>query len=298
MSRASLAELEAVNAVARTRSFRGAAKELGISASGLSHAISSLEARLQVRLFHRSTRSVALTDEGEAFVHRLKPALEEIDAALDDVHATSEEPSGSLRIVSPRGPAEITVLPAVLEMRRRHPAVSVEVVSDARYVDIVAEGYDAGIRYAGTVPRDMVSIPCSPELRVAIVAAPSYLATRRAPQKPQDLLAHECIRYRKDSGTVRRWELRMNGREISVEVEGGLVLDDEAFLLQAALDGAGLAYLSDAAAKPHLDAGRLVRVLERYAPRFGALQLFHPSGRLVRAALRAFIAIVKEKRCG
>ena len=267
-----------------------------MSPSALSHAISALEERLGVRLFHRSTRSVALSDDGDAFVSRLQPALQAIDAALEDVHEASAEPRGTLRLVAPRAPAELVVLPYVLEMRRRHPAVSVELVTDARLVDIVAEGFDAGVRYPGTVPRDMVSIPCSPDLRVVIVAAPSYLAGRRAPKKPQDLREHDCIRYRKESGTVRRWELQGNGRDVSVEVDGGLVLDDQAFLLQAVLDGAGLAYLSEAAVAPHLAAGRLVRVLERYSPRFGSLQLFHPSGRLVRAALRAFLAIVKEKR--
>jgi DNA-binding transcriptional LysR family regulator len=290
-----LVELEAIAAVARLRSFRGAAKELGMSPSALSHAISSLEARVHVRLFHRSTRSVSLTEEGEAFVSRVEPALHEIGAALDDVHERSAEPSGSLRIVTPRAAAELEVLPAVIEMRRRHPAVNVDLVVDARLVDIVAEGFDAGVRHAENVPRDMVSIPCGSDLGIAVVAAPSYLATRRVPQKPQDLLEHDCIRYRKESGTVRRWELRTNGREVFVEVSGGLVLDDEAFILRAVLDGVGVAYLSEAAVHPHVAAGRLVRVLQRHSPRFGGHRLFHPSGRLVRATLRAFIAILKDE---
>lgn len=297
VSRASLVELAAVNVVARTRSFRGAAKELGMSPSALSHAVAALEARLGARLFQRSTRSVTLTAEGAAFVGRLQPALHEIDAALDDVHAANAGgPRGLLRLVAPRGPAELAVLPAVLELRRRHPAVQVELVTDARLVDIVAEGFDAGVRYHGTVPRDMVAIPCGPDLRIAVVAAPAYLATRRAPKKPQDLRAHDCIRYRKESGIVRRWELSRDGRAEVVDVDGSLVLDDQAFVLQAALAGAGVAYLSEAAVQPHLDAGRLVRLMPRHSPRFAGVRLFHPSGRLVRAPLRALIAIVKERR--
>lgn len=296
MKKPTLVELEAMNMVARTGSFRGAAKELGLSASALSHAVASLEARVGVRLFQRSTRSVKLTEEGEALVGRLRPALREIDAALDEAQQTRPEPRGRLRLVAPRAAAELVVLPLVLALRQRHPDVHVELVTDARLVDIVAEGFDAGVRYPGLVPRDMVAVPCGPDLRIAVVASRRYLARHPAPQRPEDLAAHDCIRYRKDTGVVRRWPLRVHGREAAFEVDGSLVVDDEAFLLRAALDGAGLAYIREAAAAPHLAAGRLIRVLEPYSPRFDPMRLFYPGGQRVRAALRAFVALVKEER--
>lgn len=296
MKKPTLVELEAVSMVARTGSFRGAAKELGLSASALSHAISSLEGRIGVRLFQRSTRSVSLTEEGESLVGRLRPALREIDAALDDVQQTGPGPRGTLRLVAPRAAAEQVMMPLVLAMRQRHPDVRVELVTDARLVDIVAEGFDAGVRYPDFVPRDMVAVPCGPDLRVAIVASGSYFARHSPPRRPQDLAAHDCVRYRKESGVVRRWILAIKGREASFEVDGSLVLDDEAFLLRAALDGAGLVYLGEAAAAPHIASGRLVRVLEKYSPRFDAMSLFYPGGQRVRAALQAFVALVKEER--
>lgn len=296
MTRPSMSELDAVSKVAQTRSFRGAARELGASPSALSHAIASLERRLGVRLFQRSTRSVALTNEGEMFVQRIGGALREIEVAVEDVHQQSSTPRGTLRIVGPRGPAHVAVLPAVLEMRRRHPDVKIELVADARMVDIVAEGFDAGVRYAGTVPKDMVAVPCGVDLDIAIVATPAYVKKHGAPKRPQDLADHECVRYHKATGTVSRWELRVRGRALSIEVDGGLVVNDEAFLLDAALAGIGLAYVSHAAAARHLEAGDLVRVLETYSPRFEPVQLFYPSGTLVRAALRAFVDVAKELR--
>jgi DNA-binding transcriptional LysR family regulator len=296
MRRPTLVELEAVSAVARAGGFRGAGKELGLSASALSHAVSSLERRLGVRLFQRSTRSVTLTEEGETLVGRLQPMLRELESALDDVQQTGSQPRGTLRLVAPRGPAELTLMPLVLALRQRHPGVRVELVSDARLVDIVAEGFDAGLRYAGSVPRDMVAVPCGPDLRIAVVATRRYFARHPAPDHPRELAGHDCIRYRKESGIVRRWPFRVQGREVAFEVDGSLVVDDEAFLLRAALDGAGLSYLSEAAAAPHLAAGRLVRVLERFSPRFEAMQLFYPGGQRVRAPLQAFVALVRERR--
>lgn len=296
MHKPTLVELEAVSTVARTGSFRGAAKELGRSASALSHAVSTLEARVGVRLFQRSTRSVSLTEEGEALVGRLRPALREIDAALDDVQQARSEPRGTLRLVAPRAAAELVVLPLVLAMRQRHPDVHVELVTDPRLVDVVAEGFDAGVRHAGVVPRDMVAVPCGPDLHIAVVASDRYLARHPSPTRPEDLAGHDCIRYRKESGVVRRWPFQVDGREAAFEVDGSLVVDDEAFLLRAALEGAGVAYLSEAAAAPHLASGRLVRLLQPYSPRFEAMRLFYPGGQRVRPALRAFVALVKESR--
>jgi DNA-binding transcriptional LysR family regulator len=269
---------------------------LGASPSALSHAISSLEARLGVRLFQRSTRSVRLTDEGAAFVAHASEALAVIDRAVDDATARSGVPNGTLRIVSPRGPAWLTILPVVLEMRRRYAEVTVELITETRMrTDLIAEGFDAGVRYAGLASPDMIAVPCSQEVEVAIVGAPKYLRGRSLPASPKQLPEHECVRYRKDGSPVNRWLLRIGGKDREVDVQGHLVLDDEAFLLDAALDGAGLVYLTRTAAAPHISAKRLTQVLERYTPKFAPLQLVYPARRQLRPALRAFIALVKER---
>ncbi|MDC0740577.1 LysR family transcriptional regulator [Polyangium mundeleinium] len=294
MIRASLLELEAVVAIASQKSFRAAARQLDISPSALSHAISALEQRLGVRLFHRTTRSVSLSAAGEHFVRRLQPALREVSSTLDEVHELRDTPSGTLRINTSKGAAQIEVLPMILEMRRRHPDVLVELVTEDRLVDIVAEGFDAGVRLAEAVPQDMVAIPCGADLSMAVVGAPSYFASRPKPTKPKDLLDHECIRRRMASGQVYRWELEKRGREVAIDIRGALTLDNDDLILQAALDGAGLAFVSDRATAADVEAGRLVRVLADWTPPFPGLRLFHPSHRLVRAALRAFIAIVQE----
>jgi DNA-binding transcriptional LysR family regulator len=294
MTRASLIELEAILAIATHRSFRAAAVQLEMSPSALSHAVAALEQRVGVRLFQRTTRSVSLSAAGERFVRRLQPAFHEIASALEEIHEQRDTPGGTLRLNTSKGAAEFEVLPLVLEMRRRHPAVRVELVTEDRLVDIVADGFDAGVRLAEGVPQDMVAIPCGPDPSMAIVGAPSYFVGRKRPRVPSDLLAHDCLRRRKASGTVYRWEFEKRGREITIEVPGGLTLDNDDLIVQAALAGAGLASVSEWAAAPHLAAGRLVRVLESWTPPFPGLRVFHPGQRLVRAALRAFLDIVRE----
>jgi DNA-binding transcriptional LysR family regulator len=298
MIRASLLELEAVVAIATRKSFRAAARELGMSPSALSHAVSALEQRLGVRLFHRTTRSVSLSAAGEHFVHRVQPALREVSSTLDEVHELRDVPSGTLRINTSRGAAQIEVLPLVLEMRRRHPDVRIELVTEDRLVDIVAEGFDAGVRHAEVVPQGMVAIPCGGDLSMAVVGAPSYFAHRPKPKTPEDLLDHECIRRRMASGVVYRWEFEKGGREVAVDVPGALTLDDSDLARQAALAGAGLAFMNERAVAADIEAVRLVRVLADWTPPFPGLRLFHPSSRHVRAALRAFIAIVRESTAG
>ena len=291
--RPSVAELEAVVAASRAGSMRGGARELGISPSALSHAISSIETRLQTRLFQRTTRSMSLTVAGASFVASARQALALVDAAVDGAGERSGRPTGLLRLVAPRGPALTALIPIILELRRRHPEVAVELVTATGQVDIVAEGYDAAVRYAGTVPSSMIALPCAPPSRIAIVGAPAYLREHPEPRSPRDLAAHECLRYRKDGATVGGWTLVTRGRQNNVEVHGHLVLDDEVFLLEAALAGAGLAYITHAMAEPHLRSGRLMRVLERYSPRFEPVQLYFPSRTFVRPALRALIDIVR-----
>ncbi len=295
MADARFSELEAVLEVARSKSFRGAARALGVSPSALSHAIATLERRLGARLFQRTTRSVGLTAAGEQLVGRLSPALGEISAALAAVHEQSDVPSGTLRLTTSRGAVELGLVEVVSTLRARYPAVAVEVATQDRLVDIVAEGYDAGIRLAEVVPLDMVAVPYGPELSMAILASPAYLRRRRKPRVPADLLEHDCIRRRQSDGTIYAWELEKRGRARKVNVQGSLTFDDDQFALQAALAGLGLAYINLERAAAYVERGALVRVLEDWTPPFPGLRVFHPTRRHVRAALRAFIDVVKER---
>ncbi|UJR85284.1 LysR family transcriptional regulator [Sandaracinus amylolyticus] len=291
----SVPDLQAFVAVATHRSFRAAATELGVSPSALSHTIATLEQRLGVRLLHRTTRSVSLTDAGAHLLARIGPPLREIAGALESVDDFRDTPRGTLRITTSRGAARYVLMPIVLEFRRRFPEVQVDLVTEERLVDIVAEGLDAGVRVRDLVPKDMVAIPCGPQrVGFAIVGAPSYFEGRTRPRKPGDLLEHECIRFRMPSGTIYRWELEKRGKEVVLDVQGALTLGDEELVRRAALDGAGLAYLSDWAVHEDLAARRLVRVLAGWTPDSSGLALFHPSHRYVSASLRAFIGVMRE----
>ncbi|QSQ22218.1 LysR family transcriptional regulator [Pyxidicoccus parkwayensis] len=296
MPRAGLLELNAVVAVAQHRSFRAAAAELGLSPSALSHAISTLEQRMGVRLFNRTTRSVALSEAGERFLSRVRPALREISDAMELVNEFKDKPTGTLRLNTSEGAARLIVMPLVMEFLRRYPEMQVELVTEDRLVDIVADGFDAGVRLAEAVPQDMVSIPCSPEVRFAVVGAPRYFKGRTPPATPGDLLQHDCIRHRKRSGGYYRWEFEKRGKEVVVDVKGTLALDNDTLMLQAALKGVGLAYVSEWAAASDLTAGRLVRVLEDWTPPYPGLCLYYPGHRHVPAGLKAFIGIIREAR--
>lgn len=294
MGKASLVELEAVVAVATRKSFRGAARVLGMSPSALSHAVSALEERVGARLFHRTTRSVSLTAAGAELVARVDPAVREIAAAVDAVKEHRDVPSGTLRITTSATGARVYLLPVIVEMRRRHPEVRLEVVTEDRLVDIVAEGFDAGLRLAEAVPRDMIAVPCGPDPSMAVVGAPSYFELHAPPRTPADLAGHELIGRRMANGAVYRWELERRGRTILVEPSGGLVTDDDPLAVEAATAGLGLAFVSDVSVADRLADGRLVRVLEEYTPPFAGVRLFHPSRKLVPAALRALVAVVRD----
>jgi DNA-binding transcriptional LysR family regulator len=294
MQRAGMFELNAVLAVATHRSFRAAATELGISPSALSHAIAALEQKMAVRLFHRTTRSVALTETGERFLARIRPALREISEAMDLVNEFRDTPSGTLRINTSEDAAKMILTPLVLEFLRRYPQMRIDLVSEGRMVDIVAEGFDAGIRLAESVPRDMIAVPCSPPLRFVVVGAPSYLQAHQPPLVPADLMEHQCIRGRLPSGAPLRWEFAKRGESQVIDVEGVLNVGGSNLTLEAALSGMGLAYVIEHAAREHLDSGRLIAVLEDWTPPFPGLCLYYSGHRHVPAGLRAFIDLIKE----
>lgn len=294
MRSSGLVELDAVLAVARRRGFRAAALELGVSRTSLSSAVAALETRLGVRLFHRTTRSVSLTEAGERFVAAIEPALASIQGAMEDVTAHREEPSGTLRLNSSLGAAQRVLTPIVVGYLRRHPAMKVDLVTEGRFIDIVREGFDAGIRNSVNVPKDMVSVSLGMPVRFAVVGAPALFRGRALPKKPADLAAYRCIGMRESSGQIYRWEFARRGRKAYVSVEGGLTLDAPLLVREAALAGVGVAYLAEWSVSDDVKAGRLVRVLEDWTPQEGGLALYYPGHRHVPASVRAFVEVIRD----
>lgn len=290
-----LQELEAVLAVARHRSFRAAAAELGMSTSALSHAVAALEARIGVRLFNRTTRSVALSEAGSQFVASVSPALASIRDALTQAGSYGATPRGTLRLNTSLGAARQT-MPLFLEYLRRYPEMHLDVVTEGKLIDIVVAGFDAGIRLADAVPQDMVAIPFGPAQRMVVVGSPAYFERHPVPRTPLDLLEHRCIRARMPSGVLYRWEFARHGEPTEVDVPGTITLDDASLMLDAARAGAGLAFLTEFNVAADLAAGTLIGVLDDWSPSFGRLCLYYPSRRHLPAGLRALVEMMREWR--
>jgi DNA-binding transcriptional LysR family regulator len=294
MRRSGIVELEAVLAVARRRSFRAAATELGMSTTALSNAVAGLEARLGVRLFNRTTRSVALTEAGESFVGRIAPAVSEIHGAMDALNTHRRTPGGSLRINTPAGAAHMAFAPIVLEYVRRYPDVKVDIVTEARMVDIVAGGFDAGIRIGELVPKDMIAVAMGPALRMNVVGSPEYFAHHPRPRQPLDLLSHTCIRYRLAGGRLYHWEFERGDEALNLDVPGTLTLDEPTLIREAALAGVGLAILTDWFISDDVAAGRLIPVLTEWMQPFAGISLYYPANRHMPTALRLLIDLIHE----
>ena len=292
---ASQIELVAVVAVARSGGFRAAARELRMSSSALSHAVAALEARLGVRLFNRTTRSVALSAAGEQFVAEVAPALAAIRTAIERVDEHRAEPSGVLRLNMAPGAARMILAPLVFEYLRRHPKVGVDLVTEGALVDVVGQGFDAGIRLAEFVPPDMIAVAINRTMRSVVVGSPGYFNAHGRPKTPTDLTKHRCIRARMASGAIFRWEFEKRGESVALDVPGVLTLDESDLMLRAALAGEGLAYLADFATADYVAGGRLERVLEDWSPAYPGLRLYYPSARNVPAKLRAFIELIREQ---
>jgi DNA-binding transcriptional LysR family regulator len=293
MAASGLNELNAVVAIAARKSFRAAAVELGISPSALSHAVTALEKRIGVRLFNRSTRSVALSAAGEAFLARVRPALRDIAEAMEQVNAFRDSPRGQLRLNMSEGAAQI-LQPAMFEFLRRYPEMQLDVVSEGRFVDIVAGGFDAGVRLLDSVPQDMVAVPFGGPFRMAVVGSPDFFVRHRRPQVPADLLDLPCLRSRLPSGTVYRWEFARRGEEIALDVQGPLTLDSHPLMLEAARQGLALAFVGEWGTRDDLATGRLERVLDDWTPLYPGLCLYYSGHRLVPAGLKAFISVLRE----
>lgn len=296
MLNGSLMELECVAAVASRGGFRAAARELGVSSSAISHAIGSLEARLGIRLFNRTTRSVSLSAAGEQFVAEIMPALAAIRGAVEGVDEHRAEPSGTLRLNTSLGAARMILQPLVLAYLRRYPKMKLEIVTEGALVDIVGQGFDAGLRLVETIPPDMIAVPVTDAIRSVIVATPDYFDRYPPPKVPGDLMAHNCIRSRMASGAIYRWELEGHGESLTIDVPGSLTLDDSDLMLRAAQQSAGLAYLTEGSVADDLQAGRLVQVLDDWTPPYPGLCLYYPGRRYLPAKLRAFIDLIHETR--
>ena len=286
MRRDELGDLAAFLAVAEERSFTRAAARLGTSQSALSHTVRRLEARLGLRLLTRTTRSVAPTEAGERLVETLRPAFDDIDGLLVELSELRDKPAGAIRITSTRHAAETVLWPALERLLPDYPDIKVEVALDANLTDIVAERYDAGVRLGEQVAKDMIAVRIGPDMRMACVGAPAYLAARGVPRTPHDLTGHSGINLRLPTlGGLYAWEFEKDGRPLNVRVEGRLVFNDNTMVLKAATAGLGLACVLQDQAEAHLADGRLVRVLEDWNPPFPGYHLYYPSRRQLSPAL-------------
>ncbi|HEY1933637.1 MAG TPA: LysR family transcriptional regulator [Acetobacteraceae bacterium] len=297
MPRENFNDLLAFLTVARERSFTRAAAKLGVSQSALSHTVRGLEERLGLRLLTRTTRSVSPTEAGERLLHTLGPRFEEIDAELAALSELREKPAGTIRINATDYAADIVLWPRLTKFLRRYPDIKVEVIIDYGLTDIVAERFDAGVRNSEQVAKDMIAVRIGPDMRMAVVGAPSYFAARPVPKQPQDLVGHNCVNLRLPTyGGLYAWEFARGKRELKVHVEGQLVFNGTFQMLNAALEGFGLAYVPEDLVEAHVARGRLLRVLEDWCPPFSGYHLYYPSR---RQSSPAFALLVDALRyCG
>lgn len=293
----SLRDLEAVRLLGMRRNFRAAAAELGVSAPTLSHMIASIENRIGIRLFNRTTRSVAPTEAGEALIERMAPALASISEAFDLIEGFRSEAAGRIRLNASEV-AAARLLPAVAAFMAEYPGIDVEIVSDGLLSDIVADGFDAGIRLEEVVPQDMVAIALSPEEQIIVVGSPAYFDDKPAPERPEDLVDHDCIVARLPSGRVMPWEFDDGARPFTIAVGGRLQVGSVAIALQAAKLGLGLAHVSMSEAREDISSGKLVHVLHSWTPPFPGLRLYYPRQRHHSAAFRAFLEYLRTHRVG
>ena len=292
-------ELSTFIAITRARSFRGAAQQLGVTPSAISRTLGRLEVRLGLRLLNRTSRSVSPTQAGERLYARLLPALAALDEAVIDVQALSDNPAGTVRLNLPRLAMAMVLKPLLPRFTQAHPRIELDLVIDDGLSDVVAEGFDAGIRVGNRLARDMVAIRVAPDLRNAIVGSPAYFARRPRPETPQDLRGHACLNYRwSRSGELYRWQLDGAEGPIEIDVEGPLMVNDTDVIRDAALAGIGLACLPEAFVAPHISRGELVRSLESYCKPLPGFYLYHPSRTLTPPTLRALITFLQTQTLG
>jgi DNA-binding transcriptional LysR family regulator len=297
MRRGSLDDLQALLAVGREQSFTKAAAKLGVSQSALSQTIRQLEARLGVRLLTRTTRSVSPTEAGERLMRTAGPRFEEIEAELAALSELREKPAGTIRITAMEYATDAILMPKLAKLLREYPDIKIEIIIDYGLTDIITERYDAGVRSGEQVAKDMIAVRIGPDMRMAVVGAPSYFRTRPEPKKPQDLIAHNCINLRLPThGNVYAWEFERGSRELRVRVDGQLTFSGTAQLLNAALLGYGLAYVPEGMVQTHVDKGRLKRVLADWCQPYSGYHLFYPSRRQSSAAFTLVVDALRHRR--
>lgn len=298
MNRGDLSDLNTFLAIADHLSFRAAAAQLGVTSSALSHSIRQLEERLGVRLLHRTTRSVSLTDAGLRLLERLRPGMDQISDALEELKEERRRPSGRLRIYAQHWTVGTVIAPIWQRFLTGYPDVHLELsVGSESTIDIVAAGFDAGIAVRERVPAEMIAVRVMHAIEAAVVASPGYLAKHPAPRTPDDLSSHQCVQYRiAHDGEIYRWRLERNGSRKLVSVRGSITVNSAETALRAALDGLGLAYTLDALAEPFLRSGQLVRVLANWSPSIEGVYLYYQGRRQPPAALRAFIDMVRAPK--
>jgi DNA-binding transcriptional LysR family regulator len=279
--------------VAEHGGFTAAAADLAVSPSALSQAIRHLETRLGVRLLNRTTRSVSLTEAGQAYLSRIGPALGQVVDAGDELNVLQGKPSGTLRLNAARVSTAMVLRPLLAGFLQENPLVQLELTNDEGFVDIVERGFDAGIRYGESVHRDMVAVPIGGPMTVAVVATPEYLRRVPAPRHPDDLARHNCVRLRfATTGSIYKWEFDVDGRVVDYEVGGNIIITDTTFSLEIALEGVGLAYTFEQLARPYLQSKQLKRVLTEYSPTFPGFYLYYPSRHDQPSKLKALIEYV------
>lgn len=297
MTRQNVNDLLAFIAVAREGSFTRAAARFGISQSALSHTIRQLEARLGIRLLTRTTRAVAPTEAGERLLKRIGPHFDQIEVEIDALNELRDKPAGTIRIVAADFAISSVLWPKVKEFLPKFPDIKVELLLDNGLSDIVTERYDAGVRMGDQLAKDMISARIGPDFRFAVVGAPSYFTGRTVPEKPQDLMQHACINYRfPSSGALWVWEFEdQEGSEIKVSVDGPLVFNNIFHILDAAVAGHGLGYVPEEIALPHIEAGRLQRVLQDWSPYWDGYHLYYPSRRQSSPAFAALVDALRHR---
>lgn len=296
MKSPSTTDLSVFLCIAQHLNFSRAAVELGLTPSALSHSLRTLENRLGVRLFNRTTRSVALTEAGDRLYSRLRPAFRDIEDALEDLNSFRDKPSGNLRLTAGRQACELVLLPIVSRFLVEYPDISIEVVDSDALVDVVAGGFDAGVRFGDRLEADMVSLAIGPNMRSVVVGAPALFERHALPRKPEDLHRIPCIRHRFPSGSMYRWEFERGGIAQDIDVSGPLTLGDVSLMVGPAIQGLGLAYVFEDMVTEPLAAGTLIQVLADWCPYYPGLHLYYPSRRHVPAPLKAFIDFARTAR--
>ena len=296
MQRGDLSDMLAFIAVGHERSFTKAATKLGVSQSALSHTIKQLESRLGVRLLTRTTRSVSPTEAGERLLHNVAPHLKEIAAEIQNLSELREKPAGTIRITATEFAADEILLPKLSKLLPKYPDIKVEIVVDYGLTDIVAQGIDAGVRGGEQVAKDMIAVRIGPDMRMAVVGAPSYFKRRPEPKMPRDLTQHNCITLRLPSGGLYAWEFEKGSRKLKVHVDGQLTYNTTAQELNAAIAGLGLAYVPEGMVKPYLARGRLKRVLEDWCLPYSGYHLWYPSRRQSSAAFALLVDALRYRK--